>query len=246
MIYIFELSEECSGGAEDCKLLLHPASFFMFVFHVKNVSLLQGGAGRGGARRALVRTVIPISWSIHHGSSSSPHHCWGLTEPSSAVCGEPVVGRFTVRTPHHHHHHSTTTDASPHCGGRARPRPLLHIVLLLLGWGRRLEAGPGHHVNISAPAAPPPAPAPGLRPRPHLPRPRPLHGGAGRGGEQRQSSRDSAPRNTQLPHTAANTGAATAGQLAAEPRTGREGNFICFLFRDCFGPASLSRDSLAW
>ena len=47
MIYIFELSEECSGGAEDCKLLLHPASFFMFVFHVKNVSLLQGGAGRG-------------------------------------------------------------------------------------------------------------------------------------------------------------------------------------------------------
>ena len=51
MIYIFELSEECSGGAEDCKLLLHPASFFMFVFHVKNVSLLQGGAGRGGAGR---------------------------------------------------------------------------------------------------------------------------------------------------------------------------------------------------
>ena len=112
MIYIFELSEECSGGAEDCKLLLHPASFFMFVFHVKNVSLLQGGAGRGGARRALVRTVIPISWSIHHGSSSSPHHCWGLTEPSSAVCGEPVVGRFTVRTPHHHT--TTTTTAPPH------------------------------------------------------------------------------------------------------------------------------------
>ena len=51
MINIFELSEECSGGAEDCKLLLHPASFFMFVFHVKNVSLLQGGAGRGGAGR---------------------------------------------------------------------------------------------------------------------------------------------------------------------------------------------------
>ena len=47
MIYIFELSVDCSGWAEDCELLLHPASFFMFVFHVKNVSLLQGGAGRG-------------------------------------------------------------------------------------------------------------------------------------------------------------------------------------------------------
>ena len=74
------------------------------------------------------------------------------------------------------------TDASPHCGGRARPRPLLHIVLLLLGWGGRLEAGPGHHVNISAPAAPPPGscswspPAPSSSPPPAPAR----RGGAGR------------------------------------------------------------------
>ena len=219
---------------------LRAAAAPCFIFHVciscEKCQFIagRGGAGRGGARRALVRTVIPISCSIHHRSSSSPHHCWGLTEPSSAV-REPVVGRFTVRTPQHHsttappqQHHRTTTDASPHCGGRARPRPLLLIVLLLLGWGPEAGGRPGPHVNISAPAPRPPAPAPGLRPRPHLPRPRPLHGGAGRGGEQRQSSRDSAPRNTQQPHTTANTGAATAGQLAAEPRTGREGNFICF------------------
>ena len=168
---------------------LRAAAAPCFIFHVciscEKCQFIagRGGAGRGEERRALVRTVIPISWSIHHGSSSSPHHCWGLTEPSSAVCGEPVVGRFTVRTPHHTTTTTTTTtDASPHCGGRARPRPLLHIVLLLLGGGRRLEAGPGHHVNISAPAAPPPGscswspPAPSSSPPPAPAR----RGGAGR------------------------------------------------------------------
>ena len=150
--------------------------------------------------------------------------------------------------PPHHHHHTTTPLLTHPRTAVAAPGPGLCSILSSSCWAGAGGWRPGPVTTLTSPPPPPrpPAPAPGLRPRPHLPRPRPLHGGAGRGGEQRQSSRDSAPRNTQLPHTAANTGAATAGQLAAEPRTGREGNFICFLFRDCFGPASLSRDSLAW
>ena len=121
---------------------LQAAAAPCFIFHVciscEKCQFIagRGGAGRGGARRALVRTVIPISWSIHHGSSSSPHHCWGLTEPSSAVCGEPVVGRFTVRTPHHH---STTAPLLTHPRTAvAAPGPGLCSILSSSCWA---EAG---------------------------------------------------------------------------------------------------------